>query len=189
MCRLLFVLSTGNDDTLMRGRFMHAAFSVMQLSCTTSIVGIGWRTSLLPLHDSLKMLAASEAPKPWACYFVKEGTKEEADLCHAHGALTLYDVIDNDKRSGAFPGPWFGPVPGIDLWLVNTEAHAALLRGRGLRALALPHPHSNLDVFEASVTSAVSMDQLGILAGQASTRAADAATARCPVATTTDTRR
>ena len=148
MCHIIFIMHTRNADTLIRGHLVQLAFSALSLSCTTELFHTGWYGDLVGQNKSLWVLAQKQIPKPWVCYYVKEGNAPELDLCHRHGAINMYDVIDNDRRSGVFPGKYHKqnergresvgnglyPVVGTDLWLVNTEEHASMLAAHGLRA-------------------------------------------------------
>ena len=183
MCFIVFIMHTKNDDTIMRGRLMSLAFQTLGLACQTKLFDTeSWFGDLVKQNRTLADLASNGVPKPWICYYVKEGSAPEMDLCHRHGAINMYDVIDNDKRSGVFPGEYGGagrqpgrdhygqgltrvhPVSGVDLWLVNTKEHADMLTSNGLRALALPHPHSNFRVFDAPPE--VDFSKVGLMASQ-----------------------
>ena len=79
---------------------------------------------------------------------------------HLVGAYTLFDVIDNDKRSRIYPDSRtdlhdrdaaavvgsITPNKMVDTYLVNTLNHADYLRARGVRAAPFAHPHANLEV-------------------------------------------
>ena len=78
---------------------------------------------------------------------------------HLVGAYTLFDVIDNDKRSRIYPDSRtdlhdrrkavvvgsITPNKMVDMYLVNTLNHADYLRARGVRAAPFGHPHANLE--------------------------------------------
>lgn len=153
MCKIVFVERTSNGDAVMRGRLINQAFAHLQLRCRSELVGVSWYANLVTLNKTLTT-AFADAPRPHAVYFVKELWGPEPDLVHLTGAYTLFDVIDNDRRSRVYPGSrsnyHMGTVGAItpnrmvDLYLVNTRNHADYLRARGVRAAPFAHPHANL---------------------------------------------
>ena len=141
----------------MRGVLNREAYDALNLTCTTTDLYQPWAGPYGPLvrrlYYNLQALRA-QTTKRLVCYFPKETWGPETELCHRMGAITLFEVIDNDKRSGIFFGSnytWKGkprellPPPSVDLWLVSTRLHASMLRTRGIRAVAFPHPHTNFD--------------------------------------------
>jgi hypothetical protein len=170
MCVIVLIRRTSNDDTIMRGILAHLAMKEMR-DCSSSLLTVGWYAELPQLNHSLSVAFAT-APSPHVCYFLKEAWGPEPDLCHHAGAYTVFDVIDNDKRAGIFPGSHIfksqllAVKPFIDLHLVNTEYHAAYLRSVGVYAEAFPHPHSNFGVFGPDRANAMDFTRVGLMAGQ-----------------------
>ena len=154
MCKIVFVERTSNGDAVMRGRLINQAFAHLQLRCRSELVGVSWYANLVTLNKTLTT-AFADAPRPHAVYFVKELWGPEPDLVHLVGAYTLFDVIDNDRRSKIFPNSRtdFGLLRGgtilpnrmVDMYLVNTRNHADYLRASGVRAAPFGHPHANLE--------------------------------------------
>lgn len=151
MCKIVFLKRTNNGDALIRGQLINQAFAHLQLRCRSELVGVNWYANLVTLNRTLTD-AFAHAPRPHAVYFVKELWGPEPDLVHLVGAYTLFDVIDNDKRSKIFPGSRTDfsktgailPNRMVDMYLVNTRNHADYLRARGVRAAPFAHPHANL---------------------------------------------
>ena len=102
MCMVVFIKRTNNGDTIMRGVLANLATAQLGLRCASALITVGWYADLLRLQVTLERAFEGRA-KPWACYFVKEAWTPEHDICHRAGAYSLFDVIDNDKRSGVFP--------------------------------------------------------------------------------------
>jgi len=154
MCKIVFLTRTNNGDALIRGHLINQAFAHLQLRCRSELVGVNWYANLVTLNKTLTS-AFAHAPRPHAVYFVKELWGPEPDLVHLVGAYTIFDVIDNDKRSKIFPvyrkdspAGKVGSIrydPMVDMYLVNTRNHADYLRACGARAAPFAHPHSNLE--------------------------------------------
>ena len=179
-CHILFIRHTLGGDAKMRVQLGREAYDALNLTCSSSEHGLPWAGSYGPLvrklYYSLQALRA-QTSKRLVCYFVKEGWGPETELCHRYGAITLYEVVDNDKRSGIFFGynySWKGsprdllPVPSVDLWLVSTRKHVAALqpfaRKYKIRAQTIAHPHSNMRIAESFDASQIDWTKAGVVA-------------------------
>ena len=158
MCKIVFLIRTRDGASLIRGFLIAQAFEHLQLRCKSELVRVTWYANLVTLNETLTT-AFAHAPRPHAVYFVKELWGPEPDLVHLVGAYTLFDVIDNDKRSRIYPDSRtdlhdrrkavvvgsITPNKMVDMYLVNTLNHADYLRARGVRAAPFGHPHANLE--------------------------------------------
>lgn len=96
----------------MNGVLVHLAFGQLAASRPSSTCqahdiqiphGASFGAALATLNETFSALVAANASRPWACVFIKEGSGVHMDACHRAGAATLFEVIDNDRRTGVFP--------------------------------------------------------------------------------------
>lgn len=107
MCVILFIRRTNNGDTVMRGVLPQLVLEHTR-ACASALIDVNWFAEMPSFNESLSR-HFWRAPKPRVCYFVKEAWGPEPDLCHFFGAYSIFDVIDNDRRSGVFPGSHLFP--------------------------------------------------------------------------------
>ncbi|KAL1504688.1 hypothetical protein AB1Y20_008468 [Prymnesium parvum] len=124
-----------------------------------------------PVLDALNASLGRAGGGQAVCVCVKFCHRAVASLCAAHGAPTLWDVIDNFRlyERSVVQRARLG---FASAYAVQTAAHAALLsQWAGKPAVVLPHPHGNVGGWSTATRTRPSLRGVGFIYGDASVNA------------------
>ena len=176
---LLFLLSMNWGTSVMRGTMSHSVMQQRHLTPST----VCWLCSKCARKPSfrfkpqLEQLAEALASAKVAgtrpvCICVKFCPRAAVDLCTAHGAATIWDVIDNFRlfASVVVQREWI--FANVTAFATQTLSHARWLQGITRRkAFALPHPHGNVGGWSIARSPPTSVRGVGLVYSDAQANA------------------